>query len=163
MILNTKLFSETVEAAKQAASTSPAWLRAIRRAAYEIERAKYWSFDGSTLTIISASSGKLYKIADGHECDARGGVCKHRAARRLMVRYYEKLNAQPAQAVHHALAKIQAERIERARLIADINAKWTAKHPRQPIGLALLKHFGCNRLEMLALDSLEGVQRALMA
>jgi hypothetical protein len=92
MILNTRIWTETINAAKAAASTSPAWLRAIDRAVIEIEKAKYWAFDGDTLTIISTTSGKMYHINDAHTCEAKGGICKHRAARRLMMRYTERLN-----------------------------------------------------------------------
>lgn len=62
MILNTRIWNETVNAAKLAASDSPAWLRAIERAVIEIERSKYWSFDGDVLTIISTTSKKTYRF-----------------------------------------------------------------------------------------------------
>jgi hypothetical protein len=91
MLLNTSIWQATIEAAKDAASSSPAWLRALNRAIAEIEKARYWAFDGSTLTIISTTSGKTYRIAEQHACEARGNVCKHRAARRLMMRYAERL------------------------------------------------------------------------
>jgi hypothetical protein len=95
MILNTQIWRETIEAAKAAASTSPAWLRAIERAVIEIEKAKYWAFDGDVLTIISTTSKKTYKIGADHTCEARGGICKHRASRRLIQRYTERLHAAP--------------------------------------------------------------------
>ncbi len=56
MILNTQIWQQTIEAAKAAASTSPAWLRAIDRAVIEIERSRYWSFADGVLTIISTIS-----------------------------------------------------------------------------------------------------------
>jgi hypothetical protein len=96
MILNTRIWKETVNAAKSAASTSPAWLRAIERAVIEIEKAKYWAFDGDVLTIISTTSRKTYRIDGNHTCEACANghaACKHRAARRLMMRYTERLNA----------------------------------------------------------------------
>jgi hypothetical protein len=62
MLLNSQIWNETINAAKAAASTSPAWLRAIERAVVEIERSRYWSFDGDVLTIISTTSKKTYKI-----------------------------------------------------------------------------------------------------
>jgi hypothetical protein len=95
MLLNSKIWQETVNAAKAAASTSPAWLRAIDRAVIEIERSRYWSFDGDTLTIISTTSKKTYRIGADHTCEARGGICKHRGARRLIQRYTERLHAAP--------------------------------------------------------------------
>jgi hypothetical protein len=93
MLLNTSIWRETIEAAKLAASTSPAWLRAIDRAVTEIERSKYWSFAEGVLTLVSTTSAKTYRIAEQHACEAKGGVCKHRAARRLMARYHERLTA----------------------------------------------------------------------
>jgi hypothetical protein len=96
MLLNSQIWSETINAAKAAASTSPAWLRAIERAVIEIEKSRYWSFDGSTLVIISTTSKKTYRIDENHTCEAVANghtACRHRAARRLMLRYTERLNA----------------------------------------------------------------------
>ena len=62
MILNTHIWQETVAAAHKAAANSPAWLRAIDRAVIEIEKARYWTFDGEILDIQSTSSGKTYGI-----------------------------------------------------------------------------------------------------
>jgi hypothetical protein len=115
MILNTRIWTETINAAKSAASTSPAWLRAIERAVIEIERSRYWSFDGSTLVIISTTSKKTYRIGADHTCEAVANghtACRHRAARRLMLRYTERLNAQPAPA---ASAPRLVRRVERDR------------------------------------------------
>jgi hypothetical protein len=95
MILNTQIFNQVVAAAKAKAANSPAWLRAINRAVIEIQRARYWAFDGETLAIESTTSRKLYRVDAAHTCEARNGVCKHRAARRLLQRYTEAL-AQPA-------------------------------------------------------------------
>ena len=98
MILNTQIWRQTIEAAKSAASTSPAWLRAIERAVIEIERSRYWSFDGSTLVIQSTTSKKLYHIDENHTCEACANghtACKHRASRRLIQRYTERLHAAP--------------------------------------------------------------------
>jgi len=124
MILNTRIWQDTVTAAKTAASSSPQWTRAIERADLEIRRSRYWSFDGSTLTIQSTTSKKLYKIDDAHTCDAceKGRkACKHRAARRLMIRYTERLAAAPVRATKPA--------DERAKLITDIKTAWSQKHP----------------------------------
>ncbi len=122
MILNTSIWSQTITAAKSAAATSPAWLRAIERAVIEIERSRYWSFDGATLTIISTTSKKTYKIDENHTCEAVANghtACRHRAARRLMLRYTERLNAgasspAPAPAPAPVPARIE-RRIERER------------------------------------------------
>jgi len=122
MLLNSKIWSDTISAAKAAASTSPAWLRAIERAVIEIEKAKYWSFDGQTLTIQSTTSKKLYRVDENHTCEAVANghtACRHRAARRLMQRYTERLNAGasspvPAPAPAPVPARIE-RRIERER------------------------------------------------
>src|SRR5262245_43114941 len=98
MLLNTHIWSETIAAAKSAASNNPAWLRAIDRADNEIRRSRYWAFDGSTLIIQSTTSKKLYRVDENHTCEACTNghkACKHRAARRLMIRYTERLAAAP--------------------------------------------------------------------
>lgn len=92
MLLNTQIFTEVVSAAKTATANSPRWQRAIDRAVTEILRARYWSFADGVLTIQSTTSKKLYRISTGnHTCEAKGSVCKHRAARKLMANYFERL------------------------------------------------------------------------
>lgn len=68
MILNTRIWRQTVEAAKAAAFSSPDWVRAIERGVIEIERSRYWSFADGVLTIISTTSKKTYRIGEGHAC-----------------------------------------------------------------------------------------------
>jgi len=117
MILNTRIWNETINAAKSAAADSPAWLRAIERAVIEIEKSKYWSFDGATLVIISTTSKKTYRIDENHTCEAVANghaACRHRAARRLMQRYTERLNAQPAPAAAAPASRL-VRRVERDR------------------------------------------------
>jgi hypothetical protein len=159
MILNPQIRLDTVNAAKAAASISPAWLRAIERAVIEIERSRYWSFAGDVLTIISTTSKKTYRIDEHHTCEACSNghrECKYRAARRLMLRYTERLmTASPV------VRQMVEEQIERDRLIAGIKTEWQKRHPRNPIGLALLDRFGTNRLESLATDFLRRIQVAL--
>lgn len=94
MILNNKIWRQTVAAAIVAVTGKREWLRAIERAVIEIEHAKYWSFADGVLTLKSTSSGKLYRVDDAHTCEAieQGHkACKHRAARQLMLRYSERL------------------------------------------------------------------------
>ncbi|MEP7343216.1 MAG: hypothetical protein ABI977_36155 [Acidobacteriota bacterium] len=91
MILNTNIFTATIEAAKTAAANRPDVLRAIDRAVVEITRAAYWSFDGQTLVIISTTRKKTYRIDAAHTCEARTKHCKHNVARWLMLRYSERL------------------------------------------------------------------------
>jgi len=156
MILNTRIWSQTIEAAKLAASTSPAWLRAIERADIEIRKARYWSYADGVLTIQSTTSKKLYGVDDKHTCDACAHghrQCKYRAARRLMIRYTERLQAAP-------IAKAADDR---ANLITDIKTAWTRKHPHTSLGDALMARFGVNNPAMLNTEFLRRVQVALNA
>lgn len=95
MILNTAIFTATIEAAKTAAANRPEVLRAIDRAVVEIERAAYWSFADGVLTIKSTTSGEMYKVDASHDCPAHSKTCKHNIARLLMIRYNERLAAAP--------------------------------------------------------------------
>ena len=154
MILNTRIWTETVNAAKAAASSSPQWLRAIDRAVVEIEKARYWAFDGSTLTIQSTTSKKMYRVSPGaHTCEARGGVCKHRACLRLMQRYTERLSASPVRPAREAG--------ERQTLIADINATWSRRFPGESLADNLMARFRVNALSLLNTDFLCRVLAAI--
>ena len=113
MILNTSIWQTVINAAKAKAVTSPAWLKAIDRAVVEIEKSRYWSFADGVLTIQSTTSDKLYRIGDDHTCEARNRICKHRAARRLMVLYFAALKIDAGgcfSAPQPAMAQRQAER-----------------------------------------------------
>jgi hypothetical protein len=98
MILNFQIWHDVIAAAKASTANAPEWLRAVERGAAEIERARYWSFAAGVLTIRSTTSGELYRVDDPHTCEAsrHGKPCKHRAARRLMQRYFERLASTPA-------------------------------------------------------------------
>ncbi len=144
MLLNSQIWQETINAAKAAASTSPAWLRAIERAVIEIERSRYWSFDGSTLVIISTTSKKTYRIDEHHTCEACANghsACKHRAARRLMIRYRERL-----QTATPAWVKVMTDRAaedrRREELIEGIEADWKRRYPTFPLWHTLIRRFG---------------------
>lgn len=93
MILNTAIFTATIETARTKCNGNAPLLRAINRAVIEIERAKYWSFADGVLTLISTTSGKRYVIDAAHSCDAHSRTCKHLVARRLMQCYFERLAA----------------------------------------------------------------------
>lgn len=104
ILLNTKIWTATVEEAKSKAANSPAWLRAIEKADVQARRGKYWAFDSTTgvLKVMSSSSSKLYTITAGeHSCDATQNghkACWHRALYRLMQRYAEALGASAIEA-----------------------------------------------------------------
>jgi hypothetical protein len=93
MIINTKIFTATVETAQAKSATNPAMLRAIDRAVKEINKSKYWAYDSQTnvLKLMSTTSSKLYVIDDNHTCEAQSKICKHLVARKLMQRYTEAL------------------------------------------------------------------------
>ena len=96
MILNSQIWQETIETAKAKSADNAALLRAIDRAVIEIERALYWSFVAGVLRIQSTTSKKLYVVDDAHTCEATANghkFCKHTIARRLMLRYSERLAA----------------------------------------------------------------------
>lgn len=126
MIINTKIFNQTVATAKAKCAGNAALLRSIDRAVTEIEKAKYWSFADGVLTIISTTSGERYVIDDTHTCPARSKTCKHLVARRLMQRYYE------------ALAAAAPVADERAVLIADVERAWHRARPLRFHHLAAL-------------------------
>ncbi len=110
MILNTAIFTATVQAAKAKAAGNASILRAIDRAVIEITKAPYWSFADGVLTLISSTSG---------ECPARSKHCKHLVARRLMVRYHEALASADAKPVS-APAPVARPKLER-RVSTDRN------------------------------------------
>ena len=94
MLFNISIFNSVVETAKAKCANSPALLRAIDRAVYEINRSRYWAFDNTsnTLRIQYTSKRKLYVVDDHHTCEATedgSKHCRHRVARRLMQRYTE--------------------------------------------------------------------------
>ncbi len=99
MLINTRIFNQTVETAKAKSANNPAMLRAIDRAVVEINRSKYWAYDSQTnvLKLMSTTSSKLYVIDDTHTCDAKSKTCKHAVARRLMQRYTEALGVVSAE------------------------------------------------------------------
>jgi cobalamin biosynthesis Mg chelatase CobN len=94
MILNTRIFNSVVETARTKSANNPALLRAIDRAVCEINRSRYWAYDGkaNVLRIQSTTSRKLYIVDDAHTCEATANghkACKHLVARRLLQRYTE--------------------------------------------------------------------------
>jgi hypothetical protein len=150
MQLNPQIFTATVEAAKAAASNSPTWLRAIDKAAEQIENNPLIT-ELVAGVLITSPSGNTY-LANG-KCGCKaysfGQACWHRAAAQLIARYNEALNAQA--------------RDERAELIADIKATWSRKYPGESLSDSLMARFRCNNLAMLNIDFLRRIQGALEA
>lgn len=155
MIINSKIFTATIAAAKAKCAGNAALLRSIDRAVVEITKAPYWSFDGQTLVIISTTSGERYTITDDHVCPARSKTCKHLVARRLMQRYYEAL----ADADAAPQAAPVAE--DRAALIADVEKAWHRARPFASITWPLLQMFGTRDLNAVSNDNLKRIHAAL--
>lgn len=151
MILNTKLFTATIEAAKAKAANRPEVLRAIDRAVVEIERAAYWSFADGVLTIKSTTSGEMYKVDAAHTCAAHSKVCKHHIARLLMIRYSERL----------AVAPVVTEAEERAQAIEKIEKVWLRGPIRYDLGRWLMRRFGVISLDMLPDHSVKKIAAAI--
>ncbi len=111
MLLNPQIWQQTIEAAKAKSEGNAALLRAIDRAVIEIQKAVYWSFVAGILRIQSTISKKLYVVDDGHACEATQNghkFCKHTIARRLMLRYVERLGASEATGETRTLRNWQA-------------------------------------------------------
>jgi len=147
MILDTNRFNATVEVAKAKAADSPAWLRAIERAAEGILSGELIVTTLAHGALVTSSNGS-YMANGSCQCKAfrRGHKeCRHRAAARL-IELYETAD----------LAVSPAD--ERADIIADIKARW----PRD-LNLAdeLMARFRVNSLNFLADDMLAGVLAAI--
>jgi hypothetical protein len=96
MLLNMTIFNAVIAAAQAKAAGNAALLRAIERAATELNRAKYWAYDSTVnvLKLQSTTNPELYTVDDQHVCAATTNghkQCKHLVARRLMQRYAEAL------------------------------------------------------------------------
>ena len=154
MILNTRIWNETVDAAKVAAANSLPWLRAIERATAQLETNPCIT-ELLAGVLITSPSGKTYLANGKCQCDAYryGRACWHRAASQLINRYNDALNASTP-------PKPMAERAE---LIAAIKAAWSRKYPNEHLADSLMARFGCNNLEMLNIDFLRRIHAALSA
>lgn len=106
--LDSNTLATVVEAAKRNASNDPRWVRAIEKAAIEIEQNPYIAMVDGDLIIASETSGGVYQV-NGH-CDCMAGMhgkpCKHRALKRILQRYNE------AEARKAAAAKAKQEMSE---------------------------------------------------
>lgn len=149
MILNHAIFAATIEAAKAKAEDRTEILRAIDRAVIEIQKAKYWAFNGDMLRIQSTTPSTIYKIDDAHDCPALSKVCQHCIARLLLIRYTERL------APTSEVIEVDA----RAATIACIEAAWEGKG--YTVGRALFRRFGVNQLSMLSDRTLNQITDAI--
>ncbi len=90
--INPHTLGQAIAYARQACANDQRWLNAVNRAVGELT-VPGWQFDGETLRMPSASNpGRKYTVTD-HSCDCpagkKGVPCKHRAARRLLIRAAE--------------------------------------------------------------------------
>ena len=89
--INQERMQQVIQSAFDKATGNRRWETAIVRAKQIIETNPYLHFDGSTLLMLS-DSGEIYEVSAGRcQCIAfrRGQACKHRALRRLLIRYNE--------------------------------------------------------------------------
>lgn len=95
MNFNSTQFEQIVQQAFDSVSESRRWQNAIVRAKQIAESNPYIHMDGSTMILLS-DSNEIYEVAEGRcvtsegqQCKAfaQGQPCKHRALRRLMLRY----------------------------------------------------------------------------
>ena len=89
--LNSTLFAAVVNAAKAKAAGHPAWVRAIEKAAEQVDSNPWIHEDGDALLIASATGNEIYRANGTCQCKAflNGKPCWHRAAAQLVKRYRE--------------------------------------------------------------------------
>ncbi len=92
---NDPLFQEVVEEAKRATEGDARWHAAIDRAVRMLDGNPYVHLDGGNLLVMSDTSSEAYVVSDGScqcraFCEFRDPKCKHRTARRLLLRYSEE-------------------------------------------------------------------------
>ncbi len=89
--LDHEIFSAVVEQAKHAAQGDARWCAAIDRAAKHLADNPYVHTDGRALLVLSPQSANIYRANGSCQCRAFefGRPCWHRAANRLIERYYE--------------------------------------------------------------------------
>lgn len=72
------------------------WINAIAKAVVEIENNPFlhWQPENNSLLVWSQSSSKIYEANGVCQCEAYAQEypCYHRAAARLLQRYYETMN-----------------------------------------------------------------------
>lgn len=78
------------ERARAACVGRPRWLAAIEKAVRQLGSNPYMHWDGRELLVLS-DSNEIYVAGRACQCEAyrRGKPCWHRAAARLLLRYFE--------------------------------------------------------------------------
>lgn len=105
------ILSQVISQAKAQAADHPSWLRAIDKAADQLQTNPWIYVDGNHL-IIPASNGSTYSSNGVCQClaYANGKPCWHRAASRIVKRYAEaEVNQAAKQAKREAYLKAVAD------------------------------------------------------
>jgi hypothetical protein len=90
MNLNEEKMATVIREAFDKVTGSRRWQTAIAKAKQQIEENPYMSYDGHALLVLSPS-GEIYTANGTCQCRAfeQGVPCWHRAAARLVERYFE--------------------------------------------------------------------------
>ncbi len=90
MNLHQEAMQAVIQAAFDKVSGSRRWQTAIAKAKRELEDNPYMHFDGHALLILSPS-GEMYSANGTCQCKAfaKGQACWHRAASKLVKRYFD--------------------------------------------------------------------------
>jgi hypothetical protein len=85
-----EVIQRAFDAAGQSRSNARRWQIAIARAKQELENNPFIHFDGTALIILSPSA-EVYETSRTCQCNAycQGFPCWHRAAWRIISRYYK--------------------------------------------------------------------------
>ena len=90
--INAHSIGAAIAQARRECADSQRWLNAVNRAAVEL-MLPGWQFDGETLRMPSATNPDDKYTIDASGCNCRAGragsPCKHRAARRLLIKAAE--------------------------------------------------------------------------
>ncbi|HEX8397675.1 MAG TPA: SWIM zinc finger family protein [Pyrinomonadaceae bacterium] len=91
-----EVVAEALSSIHQSGNLEQRWVNAIAKAVVEIENNPFMHFDQKDKHLIlwSQSSGETYTANGTCQCKAfaQGKPCYHRAAARLLQRYYERTN-----------------------------------------------------------------------
>jgi chloramphenicol 3-O-phosphotransferase len=98
MNLNPTILETVIQTAFDAATErggkdARRWQTAIAKAKQQLETNPYMHFDGDALLILSPESNEIYRANGSCQCKAweKGKYpCVHRAAARIVKRYYEQ-------------------------------------------------------------------------
>jgi hypothetical protein len=149
-MINTEKFNQIVEAAKMKAANSPAWLRAIEKAAKAILSGELIVTTLQHGALVTSANG-TYAATDHCNCPAKTKHCYHRAGARLMDLY---------ETAPDAVFTADVAASPREHLIIEIENIWS-RVETTPLAVALMARFGVNRLDMLNDSWLRDIRLAI--